>query len=187
MQEPMTVDVSDEELMRRVACGDRMAFTELAARYRGRIMRLAYGIVRSSGEAEDIVQETFLRIWTRACHWQPGRGAGFMAWAATIATNLAIDRSRRPLPARLDESSEVASPEAGAEERLSAKMIGRRIDGAMRKLPLRQRTAFVLCQINALTNGEAATAMGVSIGTVEQLLVRARRALRTDLADLLED
>jgi RNA polymerase sigma-70 factor (ECF subfamily) len=183
----MTFGVNDEDLMRRVAVGDRAAFSELVQRHRGQIMRLVYGIVRSGGEAEDIVQETFIRIWTKACDWNAERGTRFVAWTARIAINLAIDGRRRRTPDQLGETQDFASTEADAEEQLMARQIGRRIDQAMLKLPERQRTAFVLCQIEELTGTEAARCMGVSTGSLEQLLVRARRRLRRELADLVED
>jgi RNA polymerase sigma-70 factor (ECF subfamily) len=183
----MTVGASDEDLMRRVTAGDRVAFSELVRRHRGRIMRLAYGVVRSGSEAEDIVQETFVRIWTRACDWDVERGTRFVAWASRIAVNLAIDRTRRPTHDPLDDSLDPPSPEADAETRAAAREIGRRIHQAMQKLPERQRTAFVLSQFEELTGAEAARCLGVSEGSLEQLLFRARRALRRELADLVED
>lgn len=177
---------SDEELMRRVMSGDRVAFTELVGRYRGRIMRLAYGIVRNRSAAEDIVQETFTRVWVRACDWDPTRGGRFVAWVSRIATNLALDSRRRPEHAALDETDDPPSDRPDAEAVTLGREIRRRIDAALAKLPLRQRTAFVLCQFEELSNAEAAASMGVGLGTLEQLLVRARRTVRRELADLVE-
>ncbi len=183
----MSTEESDEELMCRIASGDRIAFAKLAGRYRGLLMRLAYGIVRNGGEAEDIVQETFIRIWTKASDWDPGRGTRFIGWISRIATNLAIDGRRRPRHDPLDEARDLVSPGPDAEARCAAGEIQHRIERALDKLPPRQRAAFALSQFDVLTNAEAAASMGVGVGTLEQLLVRARRQLRADLADLMEE
>lgn len=182
----MPTDESDEELMRRIASGDRMAFAKLVDRYRRPLMRLAYGIVRNGSEAEDIVQETFIRIWTRASDWDPARGSRPIAWITRIATNLAIDGKRRPRHDPLEAAADAVAPGHNAEERCAANEIQRRIEGALQDLPQRQRTAFALCQLEVLSNVEAAASMGVGVGTLEQLLVRARRQLRAALADMME-
>jgi len=173
--------------MRRIAAGDRLAFTLLAERHSGPLMRLAYGIVRNRSEAEDIVQETFIRIWTRASEWDPARMSRFAAWISRIAANLAIDQRRRPRADPLDAAAaEAVSPQHDGETSSSAGEIQLRIDRALDALPERQRTAFALCQFEELSNAEAAASMGVGVGTLEQLLVRARRRLRAELIDLME-
>ncbi|PPQ33472.1 sigma-70 family RNA polymerase sigma factor [Rhodopila globiformis] len=179
-------DASDEELIRRVAGGDRVAFSSLVERYRGPLIRLAYGIVRNRSEAEDIVQETFIRIWTRAGDWDAARGTRFAAWVSRIATNLAIDQQRRQQTDSLDDAADAVAPGPDTEAHSMASEIQHRIERALGALPERQRTAFALCQFADLSNAEAAASMGVGIGTLEQLLVRARRRLRAELADLLE-
>ena len=183
--EPMAVDASDEELMRRVQREDRQAFTELVRRHRERVMRVGYGILRNAGGAEDVVQEAFLRVWTRAPDWDAERGR-FVAWLVTIATRLAIDQRRGPACDPIDNADELPSADPDAEALASGGEIGRRIDLALGRLPLRQRTALVLCQIDGLSNAEAAASMGIGLGALEQLLVRARRAIREQLADLME-
>jgi RNA polymerase sigma-70 factor, ECF subfamily len=67
-----------------------------------------------------------------------------------------------------------------------AREIGRRIGAALASLPERQRTAFALCQIEQISNAEAAGRLGISLGALEPLLVRARKRMRRELADLIE-
>ena len=177
---------TDEELMVAVGNGDVRAFGKLVERYRGSVMRLAFNVVRDVGEAEDVVQEAFERVWTRASDWRPRQGVGFFAWLARIALNLAIDRTRRPRQIRLEDTDDPAATAPDAERRLLAREIGRRIGAALERLPERQRSAFALCQIERISNAEAAGRLGVSLGALELLLVRARKRMRRELADLIE-
>lgn len=149
-------------------------------------MRLAYGIVRNRSEAEDIVQETFIRIWTRAGGWDPSRGTRFPAWVSRVAANLAIDRRRRTRTEPLEAAADAASPGPDAEACSAAGEIQARIAAALDRLPRRQRAAFVLCQFEDLSDAEAAASLGIGLKALEQLLFRARRRLRAELADLLE-
>jgi RNA polymerase sigma-70 factor (ECF subfamily) len=178
--------MTDEELMARIAEGDRDAFAVLVERRRGAVMRLAFGIVRNAAEAEDIVQDCFERVWSKSRSWRSGRGGTVFGWIARIATNLAIDRKRRASPVRLDRAGDVAAGAGGAENEVTGREIGRRIRQAVALLPDRQRTAFVLCQIERMSNAAAAAALGVSVGALELLLVRARKTMRRELADLAE-
>lgn len=150
-------------------------------------MRLSHGIIRNRSEAEEIVQETFIRVWTRAGDWDPRRGTRFAAWVSRIAANLAIDSLRRLGPDIEEFPADIAADAPDAEARCAAGEIQRRIDRALDGLPERQRTAFALVQFANLSNIEAAASLDVGIGTLEQLLVRARRRLRADLADLMEE
>jgi RNA polymerase sigma-70 factor (ECF subfamily) len=181
-----TIEASDEDLMRQVTRGDRAAFATLVERYRAQMMRLAYAVLANSSEAEDVVQETFTRIWTRASGWDPGNAGRFVGWASRIATNLAIDRKRQTRPDQWSDDFDVAANAPDPEAALSGRQIGARIEAALQALPVRQRMAFVLCQVEKMSNGEAAASMDVTVGTLEQLLVRARKKVRTTLADLLE-
>jgi RNA polymerase sigma-70 factor (ECF subfamily) len=178
--------MTDEELMPRVAGGDEKAFAELVERHRSRAMRLAYGVSRNRTEAEDFVQEAFMRVWTKAGSWDARDGARFSAWLARITINLAIDKKRKMREEQLDETYPIADDSVGSEDMLHGREIGQRISRALDKLPERQRIAFALCQIDRMSNAEAANSLGVTVGALELLLVRARKAVRLELADLIE-
>ncbi len=172
--------------MTRVVAGDQAAFRELVERHRHAVMRLAFGVLRDAAEAEDVVQDAFERVWRKAGTWRPGMGSAFFAWLARIAINLAIDRKRRPAAGSLDEAAEIASDEPDSEQQAAGRQIGRRIRDALARLPERQQTAFALCQIERMSNDGAAKLLGISLGALELLLVRARKSMRRDLADLTE-
>jgi RNA polymerase sigma-70 factor (ECF subfamily) len=172
--------------MVRVIAGDATAFRGLVERHRSTTMRLAYGILRDAGEAEDVVQEAFERVWTKASSWRFRAEARFLPWLARIAINLALDIRRRPRPAPLEAAGEVASREPDSEHQVAGREVGQRIRAALERLPERQRLAFALCQIERQSNAAAAEALGISLGALELLLVRARKSMRRDLADLME-
>jgi len=179
---------SDDELMRRSGEGDRTAFASLVARHTKRAAALATRIAGSPSEAEDIVQEALLRTWLKAPAWaaqdSAAGGAAFTTWFTRVVVNLAIDRTRRPKSDPIDVAETVADPGANAFERVSAGEIGTRIAAAVAELPERQRAALALCHYDGMTNIEAARVLEISVGALESLLVRARKSLRTSLADL---
>jgi RNA polymerase sigma-70 factor (ECF subfamily) len=182
------MDESDDELMRRSGRGDRQAFTRLVGRYLDRGVALAARIVGERSEAEEIVQEALLRAWLKAPAWQPRDGAGggaqFSTWLFRVTVNLCLDRKRRRRPEPLTAAPEIADPAPAAPELIERAELGRRVAAAVAALPERQRAALALCHYDGLSNSEAAEVLGLSIGAVEALLVRARRGLRASLMDL---
>ena len=172
--------------MLQVARGEAGALRQLIERHRGRVMRVGFAILRDAAEAEDIVQETFARVWMHAGSWQARRSASFVAWLTRVAVNLAIDTRRRQRPAAPGEAEAMAAVEITADQRVAGQEIAARIRAALGQLPQRQRTAFAMCQIARMRNAEAARSLGISVGALELLLVRARRSMRRQLADLYE-
>ncbi|MCX8507020.1 MAG: sigma-70 family RNA polymerase sigma factor [Alphaproteobacteria bacterium] len=195
-------DPSSEELMDRVVNGDEKAFAELTRRHYPRSYAVAWRVLRDTGLAQDCVQEAFLRVWCKSHLWQRRTGGSFAAWLMRITTNLAIDEQRRPsqqerfshasLQMMSESSSGInlfesfADSRPNPEQMSSSKEIGRRIADGLATLPPRQCQAFILCQIDGQSNAEAANIMGISVGALELLLVRARRSLRENLADLYQ-
>ncbi len=174
----------DEVLVERVAAGDERAFTEIVRRHGGRLKALALGFAGGVAEADDIVQETFWSLWRHARRWKPG-GPPLAAYLTRIALNRAIDAGRRRRVRAffgLEDATDVGDPKPAADQRLAA---GGELAAVVRdihELPARQRAAILLAADGERGNAEIAELMGLSIGAVEQLLVRARRTLRTRLA-----
>ena len=175
----------DEELLVRIADGDPAAVRALVARKLPRIHGLAQRMLGDSAEAEDVAQETFLRVWRQAPKWRPGQ-ARFDTWMHRVALNLCYDRLRRRREIVTDDPPQVADEGPAPDRGLAAQDTGRRVAQALAKLPDRQREAVVLCHYQELGNIEAATVMGVTVEALESLLSRGRRALRAALADLVE-
>ena len=182
--------LSDEELMAAIGRGDQRAFSGLVERHVRRATTLAARITLNRSDAEEVVQEAFLRVWTKAPNWRPQSGAGdalFATWFHRVVVNLSIDRRRRPVAEDLAKAPEIADDAPSAAEALSSKEISARVATAVAALPERQRAALALCHFEGMSNVEAAEVLGLSVGAVESLLVRARRALKLSLAELAGD
>jgi RNA polymerase sigma-70 factor (ECF subfamily) len=182
------LETSDDDLMRAAGAGDRAAFGKLVARHLQRMAGLAGRITGNRGDAEEIVQEAFLRTWLKAPTWL-GRedragGAAFGTWLGRVVVNLCLDRKRRAVPLPLEAAAEVADPKPDAFAAAAGSEIAARVAQAMAALPDRQRAAIALCHYEGLSNIEAAAMLDVSVGALESLLVRARKALRAALVDL---
>ena len=143
------------------------------------------------------MQEAFLRCWQKAPDWQaagapakvgnPNERAQFATWLYRVLTNLCFDRRRRPQPVEIEAAGDIPDSREDGFARTERGEIGRRVAAAMAKLPERQRAALALCYYEDLGNIEAAAVLEISIGALESLLVRGRRALRESLGDLAID
>ncbi len=183
-------DGSDDELMRRAGRGDSAAFAVLVNRHLPRATALAIRITGNRSDAEELVQEAFLRTWTKAPEWKDrdaSSGAQFTTWFTRVLVNLCIDRRRKPMTAPIEAAAEVASSDPGAFETMASHETSARVLAALHELPARQRAALTLCHWDGRSNIEAAQILDISVGALESLLVRARRSLRESLADLAPD
>jgi RNA polymerase sigma-70 factor (ECF subfamily) len=176
---------SDEDLMLRVARGDQAAFRLLAQRYTGRAVRLARRTTGSDADAEEIVQEALLRVWTNAPRWRPT--AAFRTWFYRVVFNLSLNRRRRPPFLGLERAGDPADPAVDPSKQLERDELDRHVASAIAALPAQQRAAVTLTYAEGLSNAETAAVIGTSVSAVETLLVRARRSLRAKLAPMLDD
>jgi RNA polymerase sigma-70 factor (ECF subfamily) len=179
----LTVEDPDGELVRRAGLGEAAAVQALVARKLGRVLSLAERLLGDAFEAEDVAQETFLRVWRIAPRWRPG-AAKFDTWLHRVTLNLCFDRLRRRRERPVAEPPDLPDPGPAPDRGLIAEDVGRRVRAALQALPPRQRQAIVLCHYQELGNIEAAGLMGVSVEALESLLSRGRRALKSALADL---
>jgi RNA polymerase sigma-70 factor (ECF subfamily) len=173
----------DAEDVARAGRGDRDAAARLIGRHAPKLLSVARRMLGS--EAEDAVQEVFLRLWTHAARWQPGK-AKFETWLYRVMLNQCYDRLRRRPTQPLEAASEVADDAAPADARLDEGVQAGEIARALAGLPERQRAAILLCHFQERGNIEAAEIMGISVEALESLLARGRRSLRTRLAHLNE-
>ncbi|HET6619630.1 MAG TPA: RNA polymerase sigma factor [Dongiaceae bacterium] len=171
----------DAELLRAVAGGDRAAFDRLSRRHLDRAYGVALRMTGSRADAEDVVQDVFLRLWLKPEAWRPGQ-AQFSTWLYRVVVNRCLDLKRRPKGTELDAIEEPQDPDSNAEDGLMQAERGRALESAVALLPERQRAAIVLTYTAGLRNAEAASAMDISVKAFEALLVRAKRELRDHLA-----
>lgn len=173
--------VSDDDaaLVLRVGEGDVGAYRELVRRYAPKLLRFAERLLRDASEAEDVVQETFLRLWQRARDYTPD--ARVTTWLHRITHNLAVDRLRargrlKPLPDEEEMPISARQPSLLDEKRRVVAL-----NDAIAALPERQAAAVTLVHLHGLSGKEAAEVLGVGAEAVESLLARARRALKAEL------
>ena len=181
---------SDRELLARLAGGDRDALGPLMARHYQRLYRIALSYLRNPDDALDAVQETFVKAYQNAARWDGSSEA--VPWLTRIAVNHSIDRYRRARRRRatfepMGESDHDETKATGApspEQRVAGQEIGRRIAGALGRLPERQRAVFVLRHYEEMSLEEIAQSLGMSLGTVKSSLHRAVHRLRERLQGL---
>ena len=176
---------ADDDLVMRAGRGDQRAIRTLVERKAPRVFALAGRMLGDLAEAEDVVQEAFLRTWRFAPNWRPG-AARFDTWLHRVALNLCYDRLRRRV-STVELPTDQLDPGPAPDRGLHARDVGRRVDAALQGLSTRQREAIILCHYQELSNIEAADIMEISVEALESLLARGRRALRQALADLSVD
>jgi len=181
---------SDDSLMVRVKRSDHQAFRILADRYRNRIYRFIYRMLHNEEVAEDLTQETFLRVFKRANTYKPG--SNFSIWLYTIAKNLTFNRvrdeKRQPLGVAdsVDEHGwDYATKDAGPDplEMSQREEIRRLVSWGVSQLPSKFKAAVVLRDIEGFEYEQIAKILRCPLGTVKSRVNRGRLRLR----ELIED
>lgn len=183
-----TDEVSDTALLVAVGNGDQRAAQLLLQRLAPRLMAHATRVLGNRDDAQDAVQETFLRLWKIAPDWRQGE-AQVSTWCYRVMVNHCTDRLRARKPTVAMDA--IAEPEANlksAVEKMTDDTRLAALDGALNMLPDRQRQAVVLRHIEELGNPEIAEIMDISVEAVESLVARGKRtiaqALRGKKAEL---
>lgn len=183
--------IDESTLVAQAREGDTVAFGELVRRYEGKIFRLAQHITQNREDAEDVLQETFLKAYEHLDQFQGN--SKFYTWIVRIAVNQALMKLRRRKADRsvsLDETidtgedtivREIAAWGEDPEQRFSREELGELLDSAVQGLEPPYRSVFVLRDIEDLSTEETADALGLSIPAVKSRLLRARLQLREKL------
>ncbi|HRD72196.1 MAG: RNA polymerase sigma factor [Xanthomonadales bacterium] len=180
MSQPLVdahVDDPDLALLRAAGLGDQSAALQLVRTHAPALQRLAWRMLGDEQEAQDVVQESCLRLWRVAGEWRPGE-ARISTWLHTVAMNLSRDRLRRRRETYPVESFEWLAGEDSPEQDMERDRRSARVQQALTQLPERQREALILSHFEGYSQSEAASVMGVSVEALESLLSRARRSLR---------
>jgi RNA polymerase sigma-70 factor (ECF subfamily) len=187
------MSLSDERLMDRVKAGDAQAFDALLQRHGKALFHFIFRFVGNQQEAEDLTQDTFLRVLQNAPSFNSHQR--FTTWAYHIATNLCIDAHRKAQYRQslsLDETTgdgeqtfadTLADPQANTEAAAQQRALQRDIRRAVRALPTEQRMVVVLSQYQGLTYREIAEVLGCPVGTVKSRMHHALKALRAALKE----
>jgi len=180
-----TAKAIDHALMRRVQKDEYDAFQELVDRYKTRLVNVIYRMLNDQNEAEDLVQETFLRVWTHRQDYD--FSYCLSTWIYTIALNLAKNELRKRRKFKFFSLLEMT--EKGLElpdPKLGPSALGHMLEGAIGKLPGKYKEAFLLRDVEQLPYEEVAQILGVPLGTVKSRVNRARAVLKDELKPKLE-
>ncbi|MCP2187887.1 UNVERIFIED_ORG: RNA polymerase sigma-70 factor (ECF subfamily) [Bradyrhizobium japonicum] len=178
--EPVAADVvfdEDSELLDRLAADDETAFRMLVERHIDRAYAIALRIVGNAADAEDVVQDSMLKIWSHRGRWQHGR-AKFSTWLYRVISNRCIDLRRKPRTENVDTVPEVADGRPDASRVIERNELNGMLEEAMQRLPEQQRIAVILSYHEDMSNGEIAEVMDSTVAAVESLLKRGRQQLR---------
>jgi RNA polymerase sigma-70 factor (ECF subfamily) len=177
--------VTDEELVRRSKEDDERAFGELVSRYESKVYSLALRMVRNPEDAEDVLQDTFLRAYRGIKSFQ---GAStFSTWIYRITANSALMRLRKKqLPTvSIEDQDERETP--GPAEQLMTQELQQEMDAAIESLPPEFQQVFILRDVEERSNAEVAEILDLSVAAVKSRLHRARLKVRNRLAGYFSD
>lgn len=180
MLQAVDTERDQAQLIARVAEGDQPAAVMLTDLLAPRLLRYAARMLGDRAEAEDVVQETMLRLWRIAPDWQPGL-AQPSTWVFRVAANLCTDRLRRRKPMAA-EMPDLADPAEGVDARMMQEQRAQALEAALLQLPERQREAVILRHLEGLANPEIAAIMMIGVEAVESLTARGKRRLSAILA-----
>lgn len=193
----IATEPSDYEIVLRAQAGSEAAYRELLGRYQRPVFSLIYRMVRDREQAEDLAQETFVRVFNHIGRYDPQ--FKFSSWIFKIATNLTIDAMRKKdVPtvsidgSRYAQTSDeieattitVASDDENPEELLLARELGGEIERAIARLRPEYRSAILLRHVEGHAYEEIAEIMALPLGTVKTYIHRARNELRGMLQHL---
>ncbi len=186
-----TPGFDESALVARAKDGDSEAFSELVSHYDRRVFRMAKQITQNDDDAEDVLQESFLKAYTHLDNFQGN--SKFYTWLVRIAVNEALMKLRKrrsdrtvPLDEPIDTGEdemirEIAVWDENPENTYSREELGTILDSAVQSLRPAYRTVFILRDIEELSIEETAQALNLSISAVKSRLLRARLQLREKL------
>ncbi|MEU0789799.1 RNA polymerase sigma factor SigE [Amycolatopsis sp. NPDC005961] len=158
------------------------SWDEVVREHSDRVYRLAYRLTGNTHDAEDLTQETFIRVFRSLASYKPGT---FEGWLHRITTNLFLDMARRRSRVRMeglpDDTDRIVGDDPSPEQVFSDTHLDPDLQAALDELPPEFRAAVVLCDVEGLSYEEIGATLGVKLGTVRSRIHRGRQALRASL------
>lgn len=180
------MECEDSYLVERCLQGDKAAFASIVERYKKRIYSITYSMTRNHADADDLSQEAFIKAYENLHRFKPG--TNFHSWLRRVAVNLCIDylRHKKRFPENgLDDHPEMPSSHNPQNNVESSELMDS-IMAAVDSLPIDQRTAIILREIQGLGSKEIAEVMNCSESTIRWRLHYARKKLQKKLQAYME-
>ncbi len=173
---------TDEGLMAHIQKGDHQAFAALVRRHSDRFYGLAWRLLGNDAEADDVVQDAFLKLWAQPDMFRRDAGVKFTTWFYRVVSNMALDKLRgRKRWTGPEVLESMTDKEKLSDQAYEDKEMQKLMAQAINELPERQKLALTLCFYEGLSVAEAAQVIGVGDKAVESLLMRAKSGLKNDL------
>ena len=182
---------TDSAAVARARAGDKEAFQALVEKHSRNVFRLAYRMTGNEEDAEDVVQETFLKAYRNLQGF--GGHAEFSTWLHRIAANCSVDLLRRRVPRETNlrneegEEVELAAGGAGPDRMLLSSEVQGRVARSLQRLTAMERAAFVLRHFEGRPIAEISKTLGIRTGAAKNCVFRAVAKLRQDLSPLVEE
>jgi len=186
--------MTDQELIEDILSGNSKAYEQLVERYKERVFRLSMGFVHNNEDADDITQEVFINAYFSLRSFK-GKSE-FSTWLHRITINACLNYIRKqkrlrffrsfPSPGNINKLAagfENGENVPGADKSLIDRQNSEQVQNAINSLSQKQRIAFILSSYEDMPQKEIAAVMNITVGAVEQLLLRAKINLRKQLAD----
>ncbi len=171
----------DKDLMTLIQTGDHQAFSILVKRHTQIFFNLAFRTVHNESDAQDVVQNCFLKLWQKPHMWSDKKGAKFTTWFYRVVLNACEDFRRnkaRHTHKDITDYAEIYGEHASQERGLIVTEEQAELESAIADLPERQKKALNLVVYQELKQKEAADVLGVGVKALESLLSRAKSTLR---------
>lgn len=180
-------DRSDAEVVQAVLDGRQEQYAVLVGRYQTRLYRYALGMMREPDTAADVVQDSFIKAYTRLGRCRDPEAFG--SWLFRILRNGVLDRlkSARSRSVGLEDVSLTAPERESPEHRLATSEMGRELTAALGELPEAQREAFLLKHVEGLSYEEMAESTNASVSALKMRVKRAREELQQALQDVTSE
>jgi len=184
-------EISDEELIERFQNDDLKAYDIIILRYKDQLLNFAYRFLGNIEESEDIVQETFLRLWRNRHAYR--QIAKFSTWIYTIAGNLAKTELRKRKRRKIvsisdmgyeDKEYEIKDEKSFTDQEVNSSLTDKIIQDAINELPPRFKEVIILRDIQELSYEDIGSILRIPLGTVKSRVNRARLKLQSKLKDL---
>ncbi len=171
----------DEHLLKLIIAGDHSAFSELVIRHIKKYYSIAYRVLFNRDDAEDLVQEAFLKLWNNPGSWDSSHNVKFTTWFYRVVINLCLDYKKSNKFSISDNYNEIESHSNTQDGIIDKKRRQELLDKYLLQLPERQQIALNLCFYEGVSNKEAAEIMQINLKALQSLIMRAKTNLKEKL------